>query len=86
MKIKLLTTHPSRNTVNRQYMTINKRFSTTGIKTYRLSNATYNVSFDTIEEAKSFIENERNEHPRSKKFNPYIFDNQERRRIHYKDN
>ena len=63
-----------------------KRFSTTGIKTYRLSNTTYGISFDTIEEAKSFIENERNEHPRSKKFNPYIFDNFERRRIHYKDN
>lgn len=65
-------------------MTTKKRFSTTGIKTYRLSNATYDVSFDTIEEAKSFIENERNEHPRSKKFNPYIWDNQEQRRIHYK--
>ena len=66
-------------------MKTNKRFSTTGIKYYTLSNATYDISFDTIEEAKSFIENERNEHPRSKKFNPYLFDNLERRRIHYKD-
>ena len=66
-------------------MTTTKRFQTTGIRTYRLSNATYQVSFDTIEEAKSFIENERNEHPRSKKFNQYLFDNLERRRIHYKD-
>ena len=65
-------------------MTTEKRFSTTGIKTYRLSNTTYGISFDTIEEAKSFIEKERNEHPRSKKFNPYIWDNQEQRSIHYK--
>ena len=50
------------------------RFTTTGIKTYRLSNATYQVSFDTFEEAAKFVENEKEKHPRSKKFNPYIFD------------
>ena len=55
-------------------MKTTKRFQTTGIKTYRLSNTTYSVSFDTIEEAREFIENEREEHPRSKKLNPYIFD------------
>ena len=60
-----------------------KRFQTTGIKTYRLSNATYQVSFDTLEEAQAFVENERNEHPRSKKFNPYIYDSIEKKRIHY---
>ena len=65
-------------------MTTTKRFQTTGIKTYRLSNATYQISFDTIEEAKAFIENERDEHPRSKKFNPIIWDNVERKGIHYK--
>ena len=64
----------------------NKRFTTTGIKTYRLSNATYQISFDTIEEAKSFIEKEKEEHPRSKKFNPYIWDSKEKRSIHYKYN
>jgi len=64
--------------------TKNKRFSTTGIKTYRLSNATYQISFDTIEEAKSFIEKEKEEHPRSKKFNPLIWDSKERKTIHYK--
>ena len=60
-----------------------KRFQTTGIKTYRLSNATYQVSFDTLEEAQAFVENERNEHPRSKKFNPYIYYSIEKKRIHY---
>ena len=64
--------------------TKNKRFSTTGIKTYRLSNTTYQISFDTIEEVKNFIEKEKEEHPRSKKFNPYIWDSKERRSTHYK--
>jgi len=65
-------------------MTTDKRFSTTGIKVYRLSNSTYQISFDTIEEAKSFIEKEKEEHPRSKKFNPYIWDSKERKSINYK--
>ena len=65
--------------------TKNKRFTTTGIKVYRLSNSTYQISFDTIEEAKSFIKKEKEEHPRSKKFNPYIWDSKERKTIHYKD-
>ena len=64
--------------------TKNKRFTTTGIKVYRLSNSTYQISFDTIEEAKSFIEKEKEEHPRSKKFNPYIWDSKERKTINYK--
>ena len=62
----------------------NKRFTTTGIKVYRLSNSTYQISFDTIEEAKSFIEKEKEEHPRSKKFNPLIWDSKERKTINYK--
>ena len=61
----------------------NKRFTTTGIKVYRLSNSTYQISFDTLEEAKSFIEKEKEEHPRSKKFNPLIWDSKERKSIHY---
>jgi len=65
--------------------TKNKRFTTTGIKVYRLSNSTHQISFDTIEEAKSFIEKEKEEHPRSKKFNPLIWDSKERKTIHYKD-
>ena len=66
--------------------TKNKRFTTTGIKVYRLSNSTYQISFDTLEEAKSFIEKEKEEHPRSKKFNAYIFDTKDKRFIHYKNN
>lgn len=67
-------------------MKAQKRFQTTGIKNYRLSNSTYQISFDTIEEAKSFIEKEKEEHPRSKKFNAYIFDTKDKRFIHYKNN
>ena len=63
--------------------TKNKRFSTTGIKTYSQSNATYQVSFDTFEEAVKFVESEKEKHPRSKKFNPYIFDSVERKSIRY---
>ena len=65
-------------------MKTQKRFTTTGIKVYRLSNSTYQISFDTIEEAKSFIEKEKEEHPRSKKFNPLIWDSKERKSINYK--
>ena len=65
-------------------MKAQKRFQTTGIKVYRLSNSTYQISFDTLEEAKSFIEKEKEEHPRSKKFNPLIWDSKERKSIHYK--
>ena len=65
-------------------MKAQKRFQTTGIKVYRLSNSTYQISFETIEEAKSFIEKEKEEHPRSKKFNPLIWDSKERKTIHYK--
>ena len=62
-----------------------KRFTTTGIKTYRLSNTTYSVGFDTIEDALEFVLNERDNHPRSKKFNPFIHDNEEKVCMHYID-
>ena len=52
----------------------NKRFRTTIIKTYRLSNTTSVVSFDTLEEAIKHVKNERELHPRSKKFNKFIID------------
>ena len=65
--------------------TKNKRFTTTGIKVYRLSNSTYQISFDTIDEAKEFVEEEKEKHPRSKKFNPLIWDSKERKTINYKD-
>ena len=58
-----------------------KRFTTTEIVTYRKSNSTRNVSFDTVEEVEAHIASERAAHPRSKKFNAYYFDTVERRRI-----
>jgi predicted DNA-binding WGR domain protein len=58
-----------------------KRFQTTVIVTYSRSNATRKVSFDTFEEAKAVVEEQRQKHPRSKKFNGYVFDSVERRNI-----
>ena len=61
--------------------TTDKRFQTTVIVTYRKSNTTRKVSFDTFEEAKAVVEEQRQKHPRSKKFNAYVFDSVERRKI-----
>ncbi len=58
-----------------------KRFTTTEIVTYRLSNSTKVVSFDTIEEAAAHVKKERDLHPRSKKFNAMIFDTVEKTRV-----
>ena len=58
-----------------------KRFQTTVIVTYSRSNTTKNVSFDTFEEAAKVVEEQRKKHPRSKKFNGYVFDSVERRSI-----
>lgn len=58
-----------------------KRFQTTVIVTYSRSNTTRNVSFDTFEEAKSVVEEQRQKHPRSKKFNGYVFDSVEKKSI-----
>ena len=56
-----------------------KRFTTTAIKNYRLSNTTHAVSFDTIEEAKQHVSEQRQLHPRSKKFNPIVIDTVEKK-------
>lgn len=61
--------------------TTEKRFQTTVIVTYRKSNTTRRVSFDTFEEAKSVVEEQRIKHPRSRKFNGYVFDSVERKSI-----
>ncbi len=45
------------------------------------SNTTRKVSFDTFEEAKAVVEEQRQKHPRSKKFNGYVFDNVEKKSI-----
>ena len=58
-----------------------KRFQTTVIVTYSRSNATRKVSFDTFEEAKAVVEEQRKKHPRSKKFNGYVFDSVEKKSI-----
>lgn len=58
-----------------------KRFQTTVIVTYRKSNTTRKVSFDTFEEAKAVVEEQRQKHPRSKYFNGYVFDSVEKKRI-----
>ena len=60
-----------------------KRFTTTAIKNYRLSNTTYAVSFDTIEEARQHVEKEREMHPRSKKFNPIVTDTLEKKNYRF---
>lgn len=60
-------------------MKTSKRFTTTEIVTYRLSNTTKRVSFDTIEEAQAHVEKQRELHPRSKKFNSIVIDTVERK-------
>jgi hypothetical protein len=60
-------------------MKTSKRFTTTEIVSYRKSNTTKQVSFDTIEEAKNHVEKERELHPRSKKFNQIVIDTVDRK-------
>ena len=58
-----------------------KRFQTSVIVTYSRSNTTKKVSFDTFEEAAKVVEEQREKHPRSKKFNGYVFDSVKGRSI-----
>lgn len=58
-----------------------KRFQTTVIVTYSRSNTTRKVSFDTFTEAKAVVEEQRIKHPRSRKFNGYVFDSVEKKSI-----
>ena len=74
--------HTKQQKQNKMKATV-KRFTTTAIKNYRLSNTTCTVSFDTIEEAKSHVESERQLHPRSKKFNPVVLDTVEKKYIRF---
>lgn len=74
--------HTKQQKQNKMKATV-KRFTTTAIKNYRLSNTTYSVSFDTIEEAKSHVESERKLHSRSKKFNPIVHDTVEKKYIRF---
>ena len=58
-----------------------KRFQTTEIVDYNRSNIIRKVSFDTFEEAKAVVEEQRQKHPRSKKFNGYVYDSVEKKSI-----
>lgn len=60
-------------------MKATKRFTAIEIVTYRLSNSTKVVSFDTLEEAAAHVKKQRDLHPRSKKFNARIFDTIEKK-------
>lgn len=55
--------------------TLVKRFSTLELVTYRLSNTTRIVYFDTEKEAKEFAQNQKKLHPRSKKINGFVSEN-----------
>ena len=61
--------------------TTEKRFQTTVIVTYSRSNTTRKASFDTFEEAKAVVKEQRKKHARSKKFNGYVFDSVEKKSI-----
>ena len=61
--------------------TTDKRFQTTVIVTYSRSNTTRRVSFDTFDEAKAVVEEQRKKHPRSKKFNGCVYDSVEKKSI-----
>lgn len=64
-------------------MKATKRFTTTEVVTYRLSNSTRLVSFDTLEEAKTHLEKEKQLHPRSKKVSKSVYDTQEKKFIRF---
>ena len=66
-------------------MKTTKRFTATGIVTYRLSNSIKTVGFDTLKDALDHVLRERELHPRSKKFNPFIRDTKENKSIHFYD-
>lgn len=61
--------------------TENKRFRTTVVVVYSQSYSKRAVSFDTLEEAKKVVEEQRIKHPRSKYFNGYVFDAVENKNI-----
>ena len=60
-----------------------KRFTTTQVVTYRLSNSIKKVSFDTIDEAKLHVQQQREKHPRSRYFEPRITDTETNQQFVY---
>ncbi len=53
-----------------------KRFSTLELVTYRMSNSTRVVYFDTLNDATYFAVCQKNKHPRSKKLSGCVTDNE----------
>ena len=51
-----------------------KRYSTTELVVYSMSNTTRTVYFDTLEEAMDFARKQREAHPRTKKLNGAVYD------------
>lgn len=60
-------------------MEATKRFSTTKVVTYSMSNTTTVVSFDTLQEAIDHVMKENELHPRSRKVNNYITDKNQKK-------
>ena len=56
--------------------TTKKRFSTLELVTYRMSNSTKVVSFDTIEEATEKAFEQKRLHPRTKKLSGCVYDSE----------
>ena len=61
---------------------IEKRFRTLELVTYRLSNSTKVVYFDTEKEAVDFAKKQRELHPRTKKLTGTVWDSQEKKTIY----
>ena len=58
-----------------------KRFRTLELVTYRLSNNTKVVYFDTLQEAVNFAKEQKQLHPRTKKLSGLVFDSVEKTSI-----
>ena len=59
-----------------------KRYSTTELVVYSMSNSTRTVYFDTLEEAMVFARKQREAHPRTKKLNGAVYDRLDNKYYH----
>jgi hypothetical protein len=66
-------------------MKTTKNYTASEIVTYRISNTTRRVEFDTLKEAVEHVVKEQDLHPRSKKFNPFIRITETGKSIHFID-
>ena len=67
---------------NRTMKTIEKRFRTLELATYRMSNSTKVAYFDTEKEAVDFAKKQKELHPRTKKLTGTVCDSQEKKTIY----